>query len=242
MSEEKELENYFMGLGGGVGASHVGNKALQNYGSKLIEKDLGRFMSGKTDVDKIEGIQKQLAKQMDIEDIPVRRSGMEYFDPHYAHPRKPKGILEKVFFKLIDKEPAISYSGDDPGILAHEMGHAKNFKKSLIDPVKRMKLYSKSLGASGAAAAISPLAGLAGDYSDEIGLGSLALASPYLYEETLASGRGGKALYDFYRKAGEGRLSSIARGLGAFKGLPTYYMLAGMPWLAAKAGELVGDL
>lgn len=240
--EEKDILDYSKEFIAGSLAGHGGMGALGAYGNKITESDIDRFLNLKTDRKKIKNVQKELAKQMDIEEIPVKRSRLIYHNPSYIHPRKPEGILEKGIFSLLGLEPSVRYSGDDPGILAHEMGHAKNFKKSLIDPVKRMKIYSNSLGLSSAASALSPLAGLAGDYSNEIGLGSLALASPYLYEETLASGRGGKALYDFYRKAGEGRLSSIARGLGAFKGLPTYYMLAGMPWLAAKAGELAGDL
>lgn len=123
---------------------------------------------------------------------------------------------------------------DSPEIMAHELGHAKNFKD-----VERVfgkfgknihtGLYTGSKGLTllgGIAAPLASILGADDDTVKTIGVAGAASSAPMMLEELIASARGAKAL----GKAGKGMGSKLK----AFIGIPSY-IAAGIaplaPWL-----------
>lgn len=169
--------------------------------------------------------------------------------------KKPDEAWSRVFADELDKigvkreksysmpafhpgRKAIIGTTDSPEIMAHELGHAKNFSN-----VERLfgktgknihtGLYLGSKGLNFLGGMVAPLASMFGADDDTvktIGVAGAASSTPMLLEELVASIRGAKAL----GKAGKGMGSKLK----AFVGIPSY-IAAGItplaPWLGYEA-------
>lgn len=126
---------------------------------------------------------------------------------------------------------------DSPEIMAHELGHAKNFKDvehvfGKLGKNIHTGLYAGSKGLTlmgGIAAPLASILGADDDTVKTIGVAGAASSTPMMLEELIASVRGAKAL----GKAGKGMGSKLK----AFIGMPSY-IAAGIaplaPWLGYK--------
>jgi len=121
----------------------------------------------------------------------------------------------------------------NPGILAHELGHAKQFNK----PGRGMKLLNMMQGPT-RALQMTGLTSLPQMFIDDektagqaAGIGT-ALGAPVLAHEIDASRRGRNLLKKAAKKSGT-KLSFI-KSLAPYKGVPTYLLAAMMPYLSYK--------
>lgn len=140
------------------------------------------------------------------------------------------------------KNKMIAVSKDDLGVLAHETGHAKNWKTvEKLFGKTGSKLHNLMYGLSRAgsklsagAAGLTALFGADDDTVRNIGIVGSAAAVPMLTEELVASARGANML----RKL---KLPGKAR---AFSGIPSYLMTAAAPltpWLGMKAYDKITE-
>lgn len=140
------------------------------------------------------------------------------------------------------KEKILAVSKDDLGFLAHETGHAKNWKtaEKLLGkngPKLHSLLYRLSSAGSGAAAGIASLSALFGADDDivrNVGIAGSAAAAPMLAEEIVASARGANML----------RKLKLPGKLKAFSGVPSYLVAAAAPmapWLGIKAYDKITE-
>jgi hypothetical protein len=136
----------------------------------------------------------------------------------------------------------LAVSKDDLGVLAHETGHAKNWKtvKKLFGkngPLLHNLMYGLSRAGSKLSTGVASLTALFGADDDtvrNIGIAGSAAAVPMLAEEIVASARGANML----RKL---KLPGKAR---AFSGLPSYLITAAAPmtpWLGMKAYDKITE-
>lgn len=168
--------------------------------------------------------------------------------------KKPDAAWKRVFADELDKigikrkksldmpafdpvKKTIIGITDSPEIMAHELGHAKNFndvERAFGKTGKNIHtgLYSGSKRLTLLGGIATPLASLLGADDDTvktIGVAGSASSTPVLLEELIASVRGAKAL----GKAGKGMGSKLK----AFIGIPSY-IAAGIaplaPWLGYK--------
>lgn len=129
---------------------------------------------------------------------------------------------------------------DSPEIMAHELGHAKNFSdverifgKTGKNIHTGLYLGSKGLNLLGSIAApIASMLGADDDTVKTIGVAGAASSAPMMLEELIASTRGAKAL----GKAGKGMGSKLK----AFIGIPSY-IAAGISPLAPWMGYEILD-
>lgn len=140
------------------------------------------------------------------------------------------------------KEKILAVSKDDLGVLAHETGHAKNWKTAeklfgKYGPKLHSLLYGLSRAGSGAAAGVAGLTALFGADDDtvrNIGIAGSAAAVPMLAEELVASARGANML----------RKLKLPGKLKAFSGIPSYLAVAAAPmtpWLGIKAYDKITE-
>jgi Zn-dependent membrane protease YugP len=140
------------------------------------------------------------------------------------------------------KSNTLRVSKDDFGVLAHEIGHAKNFatsKKLFGKAGQKLHhiLYGTSKVGSSAAASIAALSALFGAEDDtvrNIGIAGSAAAAPMLAEELIASTRGANML----------RKLKLPGKLKAFSGIPSYLAAAALPmtpWLGMKAYDKIAE-
>tara|TARA_R110002074_G_scaffold117415_1_gene249450 strand:- start:44 stop:754 length:711 start_codon:yes stop_codon:yes gene_type:complete len=135
--------------------------------------------------------------------------------------------LKGSYYNPANKEIQIAQRGKNmnPGILSHELGHAKQNRKSLLTKASKFGRYSQAMNL--------PL--MLTDDEDTAklfaGAGS-AIAAPQFIHEMDASVKGRKLLLDAAKKSGN-KLGFI-RSLGSFKGLPTYALSLIAPFLMYK--------
>jgi hypothetical protein len=179
-----------------------------------------------------------LKRTMGLGAVGIRHGAGASFSPG-------KGSYPEWIKKILPVPPAgITIGRPNMPTLAHELGHAKNFKS--LGP-KRSRVYAGtrvggSIGSQLAAlvAAIQASTG-DGDAGRTAGvIGSTAML-PTLLEETIASGRGSKGLYKFLRSSGTGAAKAALQSAGSFKGVPTYAVATAIPYLAYLATKAVRD-
>lgn len=135
--------------------------------------------------------------------------------------------LKGSYYDRSNKHVQIAQRGKNmnPGILAHELGHAKQDPKSLLTKASGLGRFSQL--------SYLPLI-LTGDEDTAklaAGFGT-AMAAPQFIHEMDASIKGRKVLLDAAKKSGN-KLGFI-RSLGSFKGLPTYALAMAAPFMMYK--------
>jgi len=131
------------------------------------------------------------------------------------------------YYDRVNKKIQVAQRGKNmnPGILSHELGHAKQNPKSLLTKGSALGKYAQL--------SYLPLI-LTGDEDTAklvAGAGS-AMAVPQFMHEMDASVKGRKLLLDAAKKSGN--KLGFMRSLGSFKGLPTYALAVAAPYMMYK--------
>lgn len=162
---------------------------------------------------------------------------------------KPKSLARFLQSLNENNRPHTSLTGDihntgelgnfNPGVLAHEMGHAQRLQStSGSDLFKRIKFVVKHRGAGNVGRNIAPLlplvfAGTGENTQNVAALGTSALLATRIPEEIRASRIGSKLLHEAAKNTGT-KLSLLKR-LTPYKGLSSYGLAAAAPLLGLQA-------
>jgi uncharacterized protein YcfJ len=115
-------------------------------------------------------------------------------------------------------------TGSREAILAHELGHAKNYAGKLRNPLIGGRLASRLVGGGGTAALTGAIAGGQEDPSWTPGMVNLGLNAPVLADEAMATGRALK-----YMTKQHGVLKGLGRSAALAPAFGSYAAIAGTP-------------
>ncbi len=162
---------------------------------------------------------------------------------------RPKSLAR--FLQALDENnlPHTTLAGDihntgelgnfNPGVLAHEMGHAQRLQSTTGNNLlKRIKFVAKHRGVGNVGKNIAPLlplvfAGTGENTQNVAALGTSALLATHLPEEIRASRIGSKLLSEAAKNTGT--KLSLLKKLAPYKGLSSYGLAAAAPLLGLQA-------
>ena len=127
------------------------------------------------------------------------------------------------------------------GIAAHELGHAEQYNQSKTH-YKLRNLFKASRGLTaynpaGFLAMLSPNESTA-SFAANL---NLATSLPMLYEEVDAGRRGARIISNTSSFSKLGRLAKLGALARPFVGLPSYLIMALLPYLQVQASKKAGD-
>jgi hypothetical protein len=162
------------------------------------------------------------------EDIDMKRMGAHEQMKKVGPDGKPSGDI------MADR---FSYNPNaDNAILAHELGHSVSAKTKVGGAIRNLRSNPKLAMALAVASGILPVGAAAltpgDDDYDEAMLGTLALASPTLIDEALATKNGLAMMDNAGMRASLGQRGKLAGGLLSY---------AAAPLVAASVGTAIGN-
>lgn len=227
----------------------TGDVALIKNLVRDFESKGGQMVNGANYYDTVKKQYRLSDTQMDAVKSNKNGAGVQVFEDMYANGPQYQPRSKRVFIPgfnegskpfpatvLKDKLKGTTLFGPytTPGMYAHEMGHAFNYraKPDWMNRVTEMSGSAFGKGVPVAIGAASPF--LDDDTLGYVGGAASAVKLPQFAEEAAASARG----YGMLRRLGAGR----GKALGAFIGLPTYLGITAMPmlpWAVRKVDRAV---
>ena len=150
-------------------------------------------------------------------------------------------IFNRDISKYDPKSNTATFAKNNYGIAAHELGHAEQYNQSRkhykLRNVFKASRGLTSMNPAGLLAMLSPNESTA-SFAANL---NLATSLPMLYEEVDAGRRGARILSNTSSFSKLGRLSKLGALARPFAGLPSYLIMALLPYLQVQASKKAGD-
>ena len=158
---------------------------------------------------------------------------------------KPSGnafvdIANRDISKYDPKSNTATFAKNNYGIAAHELGHAEQYQNKKHYKLRNVFKASRGLTSMNPAGLLAMLSPNESTASFAANL-NLATSLPMLYEEVDAGRRGARMLSNTSSFSKLGRLSKLATLARPFAGLPSYLVMALLPYLQVQASKKAGD-